>query len=190
MDKILSEKKALELKLHEAGKDRDEIRRLKENAKSKEDDLRSEISDLNRDKEHLKEQIEVQKKEILRSHRTSEGLQKTLDFYKSQFETIEKEYGGVKGIDETMRIARLKEQTIGNLIKKLSSVFDSTENQLSCFKCMSLMTDAVMLIPCGHALCRTCIKPDDSQQYCPECDKRVTAKSNCAIISDLSLIHI
>ena len=95
----------------------------------------------------------------------------------------------MKGIDEVMRIARMKEQTIGNLIEKLSSVFESSENQLSCLKCMSLMTDAVMLIPCGHALCRTCIKPDDSQQYCPECDKRVTQKSNCAVISDLACKH-
>ena len=53
MDKLISEKKALEYKLHEAGKDRDEYKRLRDNAKRKEDDWRSQISDLVRDKEHL-----------------------------------------------------------------------------------------------------------------------------------------
>ena len=72
---------------------------------------------------------------------------------------VEEKFGGVNGIEEVMRIAKMKEQMVGGLVEKLSRMFNSTENQLSCFKCMQLMSDAVMLIPCGHALCRACITP-------------------------------
>merc|ERR1712038_559791 len=85
-----------------------------------------------------------------------------------------------------MGIAKLKEQSVGNMVSKLDTCISSTEGHLQCFKCIELFTDPVLLVPCGHALCRTCV-PGDGR--CPDCERQFSQTVPAAILTDLTHKH-
>lgn len=81
-----------------------------------------------------------------------------------------------------MKIATLKEEKINGLLSKLDHVMASTENNLSCYSCMNLLQDPVIMVPCGHQLCKKCMQGNDT---CMECDKKVKLTVPSKLIGDL-----
>lgn len=82
-----------------------------------------------------------------------------------------------------VRQAKMKESSISTLINKLDNTLKSTENNLHCLNCFNLMTDPVVVTPCGHAFCNSCVKVSDK---CTSCDLNVKFKMPCAVLSDLT----
>ena len=77
----------------------------------------------------------------------------------------------------------MKETSVGALITKLDNTMRSTENNLHCLKCWNLMTDPVVITPCGHAFCNACVKVSEQ---CASCDLTVKFKMPCTVLSDLT----
>ena len=103
--------------------------------------------------------------------------------YKSQIDAINTQYGSVNGVHEAVRVAKMKEESVGALVTKLSNILKSTENNLHCLKCWSLMKDPVIVAPCCHAFCNACVKVSDA---CESCDMKVKAKMPSSLLADLS----
>lgn len=53
-------------------------------------------------------------------HETSE-VEKKLAFFKSTVELINEKFGGIESIEDQIKIAKLKEQSVGNLMSKLDT---------------------------------------------------------------------
>ena len=53
-------------------------------------------------------------------HETSE-VEKKMMFYKSTVELVNEKFGGIEAIEEQIKIAKLKEQSVGNLMNKLDT---------------------------------------------------------------------
>ena len=60
--------------------------------------------------------------EVVRAaHKDVNDVTKTMEFYKSTVELINEKFGGINSIDEQIKIAKLKEQSVGNLWSKLDT---------------------------------------------------------------------
>lgn len=86
-------------------------------------------------------------------------------------------------MDEAIRLAKIKEQSVAGLLQKLDTVLESTESQLSCMKCMQILQDPQVMVPCGHAVCYVCSKGDT----CPCCHKQVNGKVKSDTLEGLSV---
>ena len=125
--------------------------------------------------------------EVVRAaHKEVDDVTKQMEFYQSQVNLINEKFGGINSIDEQIKIAKLKEQSVGNLWSKLDTCINSTEGNLQCFKCIELFTDPVILVPCGHPICRTCVPGD---RKCPDCEKPITGMVPGKILMDLTHKH-
>jgi len=60
-----------------------------------------------------------------------------------------------------------------NTIAKLRSTEKALEVDLSCQKCLKLMTGPVTCIPCGHSFCSSCL---GDHEDCPTCDMEIEYK--------------
>ena len=58
-------------------------------------------------------------------HETSE-VEKKLAFFKSTVELINEKFGGIESIEDQIKIAKLKEQSVGNLMSKLDTCIVSS----------------------------------------------------------------
>ena len=67
-------------------------------------------------------------------------------------------------------MAKLKEDKVNDLLGELDTNMRSTENQLSCYKCMSLLVEPVILSPCTHVVCKACVR-DNGDKCCPQCSR-------------------
>lgn len=129
-----------------------------------------------------------------------DDARKQVDVYKTQVDLINEKYGGITAVQDMIKIAKLKEQSVGNLMHKLdtcivSTTFfltrsyrlqNSTEGHLQCYKCIEIFTDPVVLEPCGHALCRLCLPADGK---CPDCERTVTGQVPFKLLEDLTHKH-
>ena len=51
---------------------------------------------------------------------------------------IDEQFGGYNEIERQIKVAKLKEQAVGNLWQKLNTCIQSTEGNLQCFKCIEI----------------------------------------------------
>ena len=58
-------------------------------------------------------------------HETSE-VEKKLAFFKSTVELINEKFGGIEAVEDLVKIAKLKEQSVGNLMSKLDTCIVSS----------------------------------------------------------------
>ena len=58
-------------------------------------------------------------------HETSE-VEKKMEFFKSTVELVNEKFGGIEAIEEQIKIAKLKEQSVGNLMHKLDTCIVSS----------------------------------------------------------------
>lgn len=63
----------------------------------------------------------------------------------------------------------MKEEKVGELLKELNKVMTSFETQLSCSKCMNLLDEPTLLLPCAHIVC----KKHSQDARCPQCSRAV-----------------
>lgn len=91
-------------------------------------------------------------------------------------------FGDLENIEQRIKIATLKEDKINSLLSKLDHVMQSTENNLSCYSCMNLLNDPVVLVPCSHTFCKKCIA---GKSICMECEKPVKGQIPCKLLGDL-----
>ena len=101
-------------------------------------------------------------------------------------DSINEKFGGYNEIESQIRIAKLKEGAVGNLWQKLNTCIQSTEGNLQCFKCIEIATEPVVLIPCGHLMCKGCV-PND--RICPDCSTPFTQKVSTSFVKDLINKH-
>ena len=101
------------------------------------------------------------KKERLKADAELERLKKEL---KELIETNQKK----------LDLLKMQEKVMKNTIAKLKSTEKALEVDLSCQKCMNLMTNPVTMIPCGHSFCKHCI--DGDVEECPACDMEIEYK--------------
>jgi hypothetical protein len=76
--------------------------------------------------------------------------------YKNVVDEIETKFGGMNAVDDQIRTAKLKEQSVARLLTQLDSTMSSIECSLSCLKCKDLFDTPVINIPCGHVVCKGC----------------------------------
>jgi len=115
-----------------------------------------------------------------------EELEKTranLQLFQKHIDEVRVEYGGIEGVRSVVKQAKMKEESIATLITKLDNTLRSTENNLHCLKCWNLMTDPVVVTPCGHSFCNGCVKVSDA---CASCDLPIKFKMPCSVLSDLT----
>ena len=103
--------------------------------------------------------------------------------FRSQIDEIKEKYGGIDGVREAVRVAKMKEKSVGSLIEKLDNILKSTENNLHCLKCWNTMTDPVVIAPCAHAFCNSCVKVGEK---CESCDLPVKLKMPSNLLTDLT----
>merc|ERR1712183_1132877 len=99
---------------------------------------------------------------------------------------INEKFGGSIEIENQIRVAKMKEAAVGNLWSKLNTCIHSTEGNLQCFKCIEIANDPVVLVPCGHLLCKGCV-PND--RICPDCSGPFTQKVSVSFVKDLANKH-
>lgn len=165
IDDLIAEKKVLKEENYNLKKDTEQLKQQLTEAKLKFDSnyVRFESS-INRLAE-LEKDYKEQEETLLKRHR---DLQKTIsenNFLKGELDTITKKYGSLDEIKFKMTVAEEKEKRINKLLDSIELTQKSTENQLSCYHCLNLMNDPVILSPCGHALCRSCLKKTENK--CP-----------------------
>ena len=68
---------------------------------------------------------------------------------------------------EIMRIAKLKESSVSQLVEKLDGILKSTENNLCCLKCWNQMKVPIVCVPCSHTFCTRCV---EETEPCPSCE--------------------
>lgn len=93
-------------------------------------------------------------------------------------DTIRREYGSLDELHKKFEMNKLKEDKINDLLDSLEHTMKSSENQLSCYRCMNILTDPVILSPCAHAVCKDCSKTDK----CPQCSKDFKKVLPCELI--------
>lgn len=71
--------------------------------------------------------------------REKEELIKQRDSFKRIVDEISEKFGGINAVDEAIRLARIKEDSVAGLLQKLETVLESTESNLSCMKCMNIL---------------------------------------------------
>ena len=54
-------------------------------------------------------------KVVRAAHGDVDEARKSMEFYKTQVDLINEEFGGINAIKEQIKIAKLKEQSVGNL---------------------------------------------------------------------------
>jgi len=64
---------------------------------------------------------------------------KQRDIFKKLVDEINEKFGGMNAVDEAIRLARLKEESVAGLLSRLETVMESTESNLSCMKCMQIL---------------------------------------------------
>lgn len=55
------------------------------------------------------------------AHRETDEVEKKMEFYKSTVDLINEKFGGIDAVGDQIRIAKLKEASVGNLYKKLDT---------------------------------------------------------------------
>lgn len=83
-------------------------------------------------------------------------LEKRLNIYKHDLDEVNERFGGLNSIDEQIRIAKLKERSVQQLLNQLDGTMSSIECSLSCRVCKDLFDQPVMNWPCCHVNCRRC----------------------------------
>ena len=60
------------------------------------------------------------------AHHETAQVEKKLEFFKSTVELINSKFGGIEAIEDQIKIAKLKEQSVGNLMNKLDTCIVSS----------------------------------------------------------------
>ena len=94
----------------------------------------------------------------MKRHRELQKLISENNFMTGELDTIKKKYGSLDEIKFKMDVASEKERRVHDLLESIEHTQKSTENQLSCYHCMNLLTEPQILSPCGHVLCTRCLK--------------------------------
>lgn len=126
------------------------------------------ISKMGKLETDLKEQEET----LLKRHAEINKLLKENRFYKDEVDGIRQRFGSLEEINKKFDIAKMKESKVSDLVAELDHTMKSFENQLSCYKCMEVLSDPVLLVPCTHVICRGCAG-DKQDNKCPQCSKTV-----------------
>jgi len=121
--------------------------------------LTSTINKNNRHIEELKNMIESLKM-----------LEKECEDKGKEIENLKTKLNELKDIEEKQAILHLKESKINDVIKRVESVYESFQCNLTCLVCGEISTKCTLCIPCGHCFCGTCIS---KYKACPTCTKRV-----------------
>ena len=74
--------------------------------------------------------IGQQKDEVIKSHKEVDDLKRQYEFWKGQIDQINDKFGGYNEIERQIKVAKLKEEAVGNLWKKLNTCIHSTEGNL------------------------------------------------------------
>mmetsp|Transcript_12451 Transcript_12451/g.28701 ORF Transcript_12451/g.28701 Transcript_12451/m.28701 type:complete len:281 (+) Transcript_12451:94-936(+) len=92
---------------------------------------------------------------------------------------LEASVAELRGVSEQDELREKKEKELKNVIAKITDIDEAMEGTLTCMACMELLTEALILSPCGHCLCSKCFeetktKEDTNlgragQSHCPEC---------------------
>ena len=104
--------------------------------------------------------------------------------YKGEVDEVRQRFGDLSAIEEKLKLCELKEAKIVDLLEALDTNMASTENQLSCYSCSNLLTEATVLVSCGHVLCKDCCQTNG--KTCKQCQKQVKGYLENALISDLA----
>ena len=62
------------------------------------------------------------------AHKETDEMEKKMEFYKSTVELINEKFGGIDSVGDQIRIAKLKEQSVGNLFNKLDTCIVSSHH--------------------------------------------------------------
>ena len=145
----------------------------------------------------LEKDLALQEEVLKKRHEEINSLNKENAKYKDQLDQIRKQFGNMEEIETRIKVAELKEEKINGLLNQLDQIMvnlisyllilqTSTESNLSCYTCMSMMQEPHIVTPCGHAFCKKCIPSDQ----CPQCDKKVKDKAPVELIADLVTKYI
>ena len=80
--------------------------------------------------EELKETIQEQMRVVQAAHKETDEVERKMEFYKSTVDLINEKFGGIDAVGDQIRIAKMKEQSVGNLWNKLDTCINSTEGHL------------------------------------------------------------
>ena len=138
------------------------------------------------EKEQFNKMINLQKEEIIKAHNETDEANKRLEFWKGQMDKINDNFGGYGEVERQIKLAKLKEQAVGNLWQKLNTCIQSTEGNLQCYKCIEIAKEPVVLVPCGHLLCKGCV-PND--RICPDCGGAFRERVPVSFVNDLANKH-
>ena len=160
IDDLISEKKKLRNQLSE------QERNSKDLLKDKNDQIAKYESSYRRYEEAIAKisQLEAEAKEaedlLFKRHKEINSLLKENTAYKNEVDTIRRNYGSLDELNKKFELTKMKEEKINDLLDSLEHTMKSSENQLSCYRCMNILNDPVILSPCAHAVCRDCTKGD------------------------------
>ena len=113
-NKMVKEKKQAQEELKRA-------RELLEAAEKKYIDNSGKIGEVYTQIEQLKETIEEQKRALIEAHKENDTTSRQLEVFRKQVELINNEFGGINSVKEQIQIAKLKEQSVGDLWRKLDT---------------------------------------------------------------------
>ncbi len=105
----------------------------------------------------LEKEAEAQEEVLKKRHEEINSLLKENNKYKAELDNIRKQFGNMGDIETRMKVAELKEEKINGLLNQLDQIMTSTENNLTCYSCMNMLSDPHILTPCGHAFCKKCV---------------------------------
>ena len=64
--------------------------------------------------------------------------------WKKEVDFIRNKFGTNEEIEESIKMAKLKEQKVFDLLNDLDHNLKSTENQLSCYKCSGILNEPIL----------------------------------------------
>ena len=127
LSKLLKEKKQAQEELKEAQKREKLAQECKEIAEKKLVEGSGRVGEYLSEIEQLKDTIEEQKQAIIKAHKETHEIEKKLEYYRSAVELINEKFGGINAIQEQIKIAKLKEQSIGTMLNKLDTCIVSKD---------------------------------------------------------------
>ena len=120
LEKCIKEKRdALEGK-KDAEDKADDFRRQRDMEKKKFEETYARLEGLYNQIDDLKKEIQNQVGDIEKREREIHSLQKTLTVYKNQVDEINTRFGGMNAVDDAIRLAKMKEGAVGDLLQRLS----------------------------------------------------------------------